>query len=124
MLREMSQVRQDPAEPERRWFADDFFDLIVWISPGGDITGFQLCYDKPGDERALTWRRQTGFQHNRVDTGELQRPYKATPILVADGFFDAAAVARLFKEHCATMDKRLAEFVLEQIGRYHPSAEA
>jgi hypothetical protein len=31
MLRELSHVRQALEEPRRRWFADDFFDLIVWL---------------------------------------------------------------------------------------------
>jgi hypothetical protein len=31
MLRELSYVRQALEEPRRRWFADDFFDLIVWL---------------------------------------------------------------------------------------------
>jgi hypothetical protein len=31
MLRELSHVRQALEEPSRRWFADDFFDLIVWL---------------------------------------------------------------------------------------------
>jgi hypothetical protein len=124
MLREMSRVRQDPDEPARRWFADDYFDLIVWMGPDGEISGFQLCYDKPGDERALTWQSKTGFQHNRVDSGDLQRPFKASPILITDGHFDAAAAARLFREHSTGMDKRVAEFILQQIGRYHPATEA
>jgi hypothetical protein len=124
MLREMSQVRQDPAEAARRWFADDYFDLIVWVGPDSEISGFQLCYDKEGDEYALTWQRQTGFHHNRVDSGDLQRPYKASPILITDGHFEAAAIARLFREHSAAMDQRVAHFVLQQLGRYHPAAEA
>ena len=29
---------------ERRWMADDYFDLIVWYEPSGaGVHGFQLC---------------------------------------------------------------------------------
>ncbi len=119
MLKELPIVRQVPREPRRRWFADDYFDLIVWVGKKGEIIGFQLCYDNFGDEHALTWHGETGFSHQRVDNGETDRPYKATPILVPDGSFDAATIARLFKKHSRAMDKRVAEFVLDKITHYH-----
>ncbi len=46
MLRELKQVRQHKGEPRRRWFNDDYFDLIVWFSEKDSISGFQLCCDK------------------------------------------------------------------------------
>ncbi len=118
MTRELSDVRQVRGEPRRRWFADDYFDLILWVGDRGAIVGFQLCYDKSGDEHALTWHINTGFSHQRVDDGEMKRPYKATPILVTDGFFDAAAISRLLKEHSHTMDEKIARFVLDKISSY------
>lgn len=121
MLQELANIRQ-PEEPRRRWFADDYFDLIVWFDPRGEITGFQLCYDIPGDEHALTWHEKTGFSHLRVDDGDSQRPFKASPILVADGWCDAFAVAQLFKTHSSAMDEQVARFVLAKIGEYHSKA--
>jgi hypothetical protein len=118
MLRELPKVRQVPEEPRRRWFADDYFDLIVWYDGDGGIIGFQLCYDLQGEERALTWKQETGFSHRRVDSGDLRRPFKATPILVEDGAFDEAAVRRLFTESSQEMDERTAGFVLEKIRDY------
>jgi hypothetical protein len=115
MLRELAAVRQVLAEPERRWFADDYFDLIVWFDTKGEITGFQLCYDIPGEERALTWHRSKGFSHQRVDDGERQRPYKATPILVAAGSCDYAAISQLFKERSRAIDEKVAKLVLDKI---------
>jgi hypothetical protein len=57
---------------DRRWMSDDYFDLIVWYEPGGrGVHGFQLCYGKPDAEHAVTWRRTSGFTHQRVETGEL-----------------------------------------------------
>lgn len=121
MLKELAKVRQVPEEPKRRWFADDYFDLIVWFDKRREIIGFQLCYDLNGEERALTWRENIGFSHQRVDDGELQRPYKATPILVADGAFDQAAVSQVFAEHSREMDKKVARFVLGKLRDYHIS---
>jgi hypothetical protein len=117
MLRELTDVRQVIKEPRRRWFADDYFDLIVWVGKKGEFIGFQLCYDKFGDEHALTWHQKTGFAHHRVDSGELQRPYKATPILVSDGSLDLVGIFNLFTERSRTIDQKVASFVLGKIGR-------
>ena len=120
MLREFPNIRQ----PEgRRWFGDDYFDLIVWFDQQGKIIGFQLCYDLSGDEHALTWHEKTGFSHQRVDDGDLQRPFKATPILVADGPCDSAAIWRLFKERSSSMDEKVARFVLSKIAGFSPEPE-
>ena len=42
MLRELKQVRQHKDEPRRRWFNDDYFDLIVWFSEKDSISGGNL----------------------------------------------------------------------------------
>jgi hypothetical protein len=123
MLREMANVRQALPEPGRRWFADDYFDLMVWVGKRGEFIGFQLCYDKSGDEHALTWHQKTGFTHHRVDSGELQRPYKATPILVADGVVDFARLIHHFKERSREMDQQVARFVLGKIEAIQPEFE-
>jgi hypothetical protein len=110
-------------QPEdRRWFGDDFFDLIVWLDQRGEIVGFQLCYNVSGDEHALTWNEKTGFGHQRVDDGELHRPFKETPILVADGPFNSAAILRHFKERSNSMDEKVARFVLGKIEVYRSKA--
>jgi hypothetical protein len=124
MLRELTNVRQVQKESKRRWFADDYFDLIVWVGERGQFSGFQLCYDKSGDEHALTWHKKTGFSHHRVDSGETQRPYKATPILVADGVLDFARLTYLFKERSQKMDQQVAWFVLGKLAAIQPELEA
>ncbi len=42
MIVEKKDARQIENEGFRRWFTDDFFDLIVWYE-NKEITGFQLC---------------------------------------------------------------------------------
>ena len=123
MLRELTNVRQVLEESRRRWFADDYFDLIVWVGERSEFIGFQLCYDKSGDEHALTWHKKTGFSHHRVDNGETQRPYKATPILVSDGALDFASLTYLFKERSRMMDQQVARFVLGKIEDIQPELE-
>ena len=119
MLREMSSVRQIPDEPQRRWFSDEHFDLVVWNDEQGGIIGFQLCYDRAHAERALTWKTDTGFSHNAVDDGE-NRPgrYKSTPILVADGAFDPQTVAAKFLGHAGALDSKSTDFIYYKLLEY------
>jgi len=116
MLQEMKDIRQVPGEPYRRCFSDDFFDLFVWFSPSGSIIGFQLCYDKGPNEKALTWFRDSEFSHERVDDGEsIPYHYKMTPILMPDGSFDKDTVLRKFKEASTEIDSTVADFVCTKI---------
>jgi hypothetical protein len=123
LLKELKNITQIPGEPQRRWFADDFFDLIVWFDDQNDISGFQLCYNKETDERALTWKRQSSFTHHRVDDGEAKPQRKATPILLADGKFDYKVIADRFKEESKKIDRAVSEFVLEKILQYKISSD-
>jgi hypothetical protein len=123
MLTEIKQARQIPGEPPRRWFADPYFDLIVWEGEAGKIVGFQLCYGKGEDEHALTWHRDRGYLHERVDDGE-GRPFrhKGTPLLLRDGRFDAAQVAERFRRQSTGIDATVSSLVYTKLLEY-PAAE-
>jgi len=116
MLREFRNVRQIEGESKRRWFSDEYFDLIVWLDEKEDIVGFQLCYDIFKSQHALTWRKESGFTHHRVDDGE-SRPGKpkASPVLVPDGYFESKAIAEKFKHASTTIEARIATFIYEQL---------
>jgi hypothetical protein len=127
VLVEYRNVRQIRGEGHRRWFSDDYFDLIVWYDSQrhgrSHITGFQLCYDRGGYERALTWMRDRGYSHEKVDTGEHMGSggsggMKATPILVTDGVFDSRDVAEKFREAAKGMDPDIADLVLDKLAGY------
>ena len=98
MLKEMPEARQVPGDAARRVFFSENLDLTVWFDERDDILGFELCYDKGKNERAVRWSREQGFLHQKVDDGE-NRPgrYKATPILVPDGVFPAKQYPGCFK---------------------------
>jgi hypothetical protein len=120
VLVEYRNVRQIRGEGHRRWFSDDYFDLIVWYdSPRrsrSHITGFQLCYDRSGYERALTWTRNHGYSHEKVDTGESgPGGLKSTPILVADGHFDSGPIVERFREASKGIDPDIADLVLDKL---------
>ncbi len=125
MLAEIKGARQIPGEGFRRWFTDDDCDLIVWYdaaaadaAPAARLKGFQLCYDKTGRERALTWTREHGFQHNRIDSGEVPGHAKMTPVIMADGEFSRDVVAEQFRARASRLDPALARFVYAAVKGY------
>ena len=119
MIREIKDPRQFPEEGFRRWFTDDYFDLIVWYENDEiTITGFQLAYDKEHNERALTWRSTGSYTHMGIDDGEITGGYKMSPVLVSDGAFDKNTIAERFKKASGEMDEDLASFVYRKLVSY------
>lgn len=124
MLHEKS-ARPTQSGFARRWLTDDYFDLIVWYEPGGGIHGFQLCYNKPGRERAFTWTQTQGFTHKAVDTGESgAQSNNRTPILVPDDAFAAGPVRQEFLDRCAQIDHSIRNFILVKIDEFAASAKS
>ncbi len=116
MLREEKNVRQIEGEPRRRWFADDYFDLIVWLEPDDSIRGFQLCYDREKKPRALTWTKQYGYKHTGIDNGEhAWGSSKSSPVLIEDGLFDVLSTGKRFEADAAEMPLKLAAFIIEKV---------
>jgi len=120
-LTEISNVRQISDEPRRRWFRSDDLDLIVWCDESGAPTSFQLCYNKPRSEHALTWTPELGFLHTAVDDGEdVGVRYKEAPILVADGHSDANRLGDRFAAASAQLPREIVEFVGNKL-KQHPN---
>jgi hypothetical protein len=123
MLSEVPHPRQIAGEGYRRWFTDGYFDLIVWYErAGGSVTGFQLCYDKPGTERALTWRAGRGYLHERVDDGEGPGAFKMSPVLLPDGLFDSRSISERFDRAAGGVDPEIRKLVLDRLGAYGATA--
>jgi hypothetical protein len=120
MLREIGDVRQVPGEPRRRWFSDEDFDLIVWPDPEAQIIGFQLCYDKETEQKALTWLKQDGYQHSRIDDGDNPGKMKASPVLEASGHFDREGIGRQFRKSRGEVPEKIADCVYHKIVNYRP----
>lgn len=109
-LREIA-ARQVKGETPRRWFASARCDLIVWLNEDGSPRGFQFCYDKDHREHALTWIAGAGFSHMRVDTGYFPGGHKGTPLLLADGVFDLARIAGIFRDESSLLPADIASLV-------------
>jgi hypothetical protein len=109
-----------PGEGLRRWFTSSTMDLFVWTNEAGQLTGFQLTYDKGSNERALTWKAVSGFRHDQVDDGESQSAsrYKETPLLQADGMPDVRRLANLLSSCASNIPREIAAFVDQKIHEY------
>ena len=119
MLREITAVRQDSAETQRRWFQDDFFDLFVWQGRDGEFVAFQLCYDIKSNERVLSWKKDKGYTHARIDSGEqVEQRLKMSPLMVADGVFQLYSIAPRFEQAAAGLDGDIRSFVLAKLREY------
>jgi len=112
-------VRQIPGENRRRWFYSRTMDLIVWVAESGKIVGFQLCYDRERDERALIWRAPRYFTHMAVDDGEGRAfRHKASPILTPSGGFSAPRLAEAFRQESADLPPDIARLVSAKIAAF------
>lgn len=119
MLREVANVQQRPDEPPRRWFFSHEQDLWVWFGEDGVPVAFQLAYGKYRDEHAIRWKAGRGFMHQRVDDGENAGVVKQTPILIADGTFEAVKVLDRFLQLSSEIPREIVEFVAARL-REHP----
>jgi len=118
MLTEQTEVRQNPGESHRRWFSDDFFDLIVWFDDAGDIILFQLGYDPEGADGLLEWRRPSGLSHFTVDTaGRRPARHARTPFLVPAPAPDVTALVDRFKAEVGSIEPAIVDFVLGELRR-------
>lgn len=110
-LCEVRAARQIPGEGRRRWFTSHEADLFVWFDDAGAISGFQFCYDKHTTECALTCRRDSGFVHQGVDTGNWSGGMKATPVLAASARWNAVAVLQRFRRVSGELPDDVRAFV-------------
>lgn len=120
MLTEFAGVRQIPNDGYRRWFTDSDFDLFVWYDDESreTVVGFQLCYNKRTEQKALTWYRDRGYLHTAVDDGEGSPLKNRTPILVADGQFPRDRVVRQFLVAAKSIDRSLFDLVKQRLEEY------
>ena len=114
MLKEYP-TQQHKGDFKRRWFSSSYFDLIIWQNDLSEITRFQLCYDKQGQERALTWTEGRDFDHNYIDDGETTPLRNETPVLLADGLFPAMVVLDKFIADSGVIEQQIRSFIIEKL---------
>lgn len=118
MLTEIRNINQYDPDRQRRWFQNAFFDLYIWSSHAGELLGFQLCYEKDGDQRALRYSSESGYQHEGVDQPEDKPGRSMSAIFVANGALDANALGARFAQDAIEIPARIRDFVVERLGNY------
>lgn len=116
MVHEIKNVKQEPGTGRRRWFESDGLELVVWLEAGGDVTGFQICYDFGQGEHALTWRREAGFAHTGIDAGDESPFMNRTPVLrMPQTDPPWSELVRVFESHSGSLDPALRSLVLDRL---------
>ncbi|HLL71265.1 MAG TPA: hypothetical protein VK363_07520 [Pyrinomonadaceae bacterium] len=117
MLREIGYIKQSPGQLFRRWFNDELLDLFVWQEEGGRITGFQLCFDKDTDERALSYSEAAGYSLHNVYTEESSLDM-GSPVLGRGSELPFPHLLALLNERGAGIDSRVLRYVREKLEAY------
>ena len=114
-------VRQRPEEGFRRWFLNQYFELIVWYDrQGGDVTGFQLCLDRNRFERAFTWTKEYASTHFVSDAYvEKGVSHLATGILKGAGRTVTQEEKEKLVAEQGELDDELLAFVVDKIEGYN-----
>lgn len=123
MLTEIKETRQVAGEPRKRWFRDRELDLLVWLDETDDMVGFQIAFRRIDEPVAITWWKDTGLRHHRLDEGE-SRPgrYKATPILLAArGAVDVSGLIPRLRDADGGMGTEFLSTVVEILTAYVPA---
>lgn len=115
MLREIKGLDQKRGELRKRWFTDSNMDLILWINDEDEIVSYHLTYNKPADEKALTWSDEHGFSHFSVDDGARPGRHPASPLLVDDGLFESTNVVAMLKENSDELNPSIVNFIVSGI---------
>lgn len=114
---EIQGVRQRPDEGFRRWFSNNYFDLVFWYEEeAGELTGIQFCYGKPYAEKAFTWERSYKSHHY---VSEQNKTSQATGILRGNAGNIPETVVNRFLEESPEMDEALKDLILDKIDEYN-----
>ncbi len=116
MLEEMTGLKPEKGGAVRRWFRDEYFDLFLWTDDQGH-SGFDLCFDKTGDQRVVAWRREGGFSRASVDQGEDNPSKNNSPIFTKfDGTIDIGELTVRFEQAAGSLEPTLYDFVRAKLG--------
>jgi len=125
MLSENKTVRQRYGDGYRRWFLDDYFDLIIWYDDSKrNLIGFQLCYEKLQNERAVTYKIENDriIRSHRYITSSLAVPPKKdaqmTAILKGDADRLNPEVIEKFLKEFGKLEEDLKLFIVKELNEF------
>ena len=95
----------------------------MWQEEGGRITGFQLCFDKDTNERALTYSEADGYSFDDVHT-EVSSLDMGSPVLRGGAELPFPHLLALLTERGAGIDSRVLRYVKEKLEAYLSARQA
>lgn len=102
--------------PDQIWYCDDDCDVVVWTNSDLSPRGFQICYDKNGEEKALTFTHGE-FSHEMVDEGDDTPDVNHSPILDHEIPYDAKKILKEFEGKAQFMEKIYFDYIRENLKR-------
>ena len=121
MFTEIATRRTHSQGYRRRWFQSESMDLYTWENEANVLLGFQLAYDRRADQRAITWIRDRGYFHARIEE-DMRGLVASTPLLQPEGRFDAPRTHAEFLKAAAGLDPDTALFVSRKLSAYRESS--
>lgn len=116
MLKEATNVTQIDGDPRRRWFWNNYLDLVVWFDDMDEIIGFQLYYDRHGDQAGLTWKEPSGYSQDNFEVREDPAgTYKPEAVIGFESMVRKEKIAEVFRKESLTVDKRIVDFIQKKI---------
>ncbi len=115
MLREIKETSQKKGEPKKRWFTSLSMDLFVWLNDEDEIISYQLTYNKPHKEKALTWSKEKGFAHLGVDDGTRSGKHPGSPLLVKDGVIKPDKIISMLRKDSGELKSWIKNFIVSGI---------
>lgn len=108
----------DEADAHRRWFHDDYFDLFVWQTEGGEIVHFQLCYGIDSSEQALVWHKDGGFFLDGAETARSDRGQGQGARKVQAAAFDIDSVQSRFESAAGALPEDIRRALSARIHEF------
>jgi hypothetical protein len=118
MLYEINKVKQDSELLEKKCFADDYFDLVVWRVKADRFIAFELSYNKLKDQHCIRWSKDRGFRHSRVDEGDESPRKNQSPLLLSAGDFPKEKILAKFLLEGTDLESEVFRFVKEKLESY------
>lgn len=102
----------------RRWFSDQYIDLVFWENDKGEIQVVHLCYNKNIDEHALVWKLDSGYEHYKVDEGEPGPLKNLSPMMVDDGKMDLDKLKKDFNIRSKNLEDKVKNKIIDVIENF------
>lgn len=103
--------------PDQVWYCDDNWDLVIWINSDQTPRGFQICYDKDDDEKALTFVHGE-FSHELVDEGNDNPHTNHSPVVGGGEIkFDGKAILKEFEKKGEFVEKIYFDYIKTNLSK-------